>query len=146
MLLTNSDQGGPLMAPFERRLIEIVYDARPQAAATVAASVERQRGMLARELAGLKVPPSPSAANKLSAHYTSPDLGKINVRRVGQEVYFDFGPYESRVAERDAPDGSVIFETIDPAVSGMLLIARDQGGKHTLTIRDGQHEYVYVGQ
>ena len=33
VLLTNSDNGGSLLGPLMRRLVEIVYDAKPEAAA-----------------------------------------------------------------------------------------------------------------
>jgi hypothetical protein len=34
--------------------------------------------------------------------------------------------------------------TIDPAVDGFEFVIGTKGGKRTLTVRDGQHEYAYV--
>ncbi|WP_226019056.1 serine hydrolase [Novosphingobium sp. FKTRR1] len=146
VLLTNSEGGGGLIDAFERRVIEIVYDAKPRAAADVAEFARRAAAMTTAATAGSKYPPSEAAANALAAHYTSPDLGKIDVRRGGGQVFFNFGMFESRVAEIDGPEGMVSFACTDPASFHGTFVAGTKDGHPTLTIRDGQHEYVYVGQ
>jgi len=57
---------------------------------------------------------------------------------------FDFGEWKSTVASRKNDDGSISFITIDPSVSGFEFVVGEKSGKKTLTIRDGQHEYMFT--
>ncbi|PYP07905.1 MAG: serine hydrolase, partial [Gemmatimonadetes bacterium] len=66
----------------------------------------------------------------------------IDVRREGGRTVFDFGEFRSEVATRKNPDGSISFLTIAPGISGFEFVVSD-GGKR-LTIRDAQHEYVFI--
>jgi CubicO group peptidase (beta-lactamase class C family) len=46
VLLTNSDRGGALLGPLMRRLLEIVYDGKPEAVASVDTSAANYRTSL----------------------------------------------------------------------------------------------------
>lgn len=61
----------------------------------------------------------------------------------GQTV-FDFGEWKSVVASRKNDDGSISFITIDPTNDGFEFVVGEKAGQRTLTIRDGQHEYVFA--
>jgi hypothetical protein len=68
------------------------------------------------------------------------------VKTVDGQTVFDFGEWKSAVASRKNDDGSISFITIDPSVGGFEFVVGDEAGKHTLTIRDGQHEYIFTEQ
>ena len=144
VILTNADEGQSLIGPFKRRLLELVYDGRPEAAGNVAASAASQRASLAKERAKLVVPVAPKAAAALAARYTNPDLGHIDVRHEGGNLVFDFGLWRSAVASRENEDGTTALITFDPTSIGFPFVVGTQSGKRTLTLRDAQHEYVYV--
>lgn len=69
--------------------------------------------------------------------------GKIKVGRRAGRTTFDFGEFHSEVATRSNPDGTTTFQTIDPGLDRFGFVAGESGGKPTLTLRDGQHEYVF---
>lgn len=140
VVLTNGDNGPILRRHLERRLVEILYDGKPEAAAELAADAARVDADLAAERAHLDLPPNPKMTATLAPHYTNADLGHISVLRQGTELVFDFGAWRSRVATRRNDDGTVAFATIDPGMQGAVF---QPGPGNTLTIRDGQHEYVY---
>lgn len=144
VILTNSDQGQLLLRTFMRRLLEVLYDGKPEAAGDVTAAAARTRAQFAAERPRLTVPPEAAPAAKLAARYRNPELGVIHVRRTGAAVRFDFGEWNSAVASRKNDDGTLSFVTVDPALMGFEFVASEQAGKRTLTTRDGQHEYVYV--
>ena len=73
-------------------------------------------------------------------------LGEIRVTRDHGKTVFDFGEFQSEVATRKNPDGTISFATIEPGSLGIELVAGEAAGKPTLTIRDGQHEYVFTAQ
>jgi len=144
VILTNADDGGYLLRPFMRRLLEVLYDGRPEAAGDVAAAAARNQAEIAKERQRLVYPAAPALAADLASRYTSPELGRIDVRRDAGQVVFDFGAWKSHVASRKNDDGTISFITVDPATSGFEFVVAMRSDKRALIIRDGQHEYVYT--
>ena len=56
VLLTNSDNGGMLRGPFGRRLLEIVFDRKPEAVPDVASRAAAHKAALAKDRERLVVP------------------------------------------------------------------------------------------
>jgi CubicO group peptidase (beta-lactamase class C family) len=144
VLLTNSDTGAVMRRPFMRRLLELVFDGKPEAADDVAARAAQHRAERAKKRERLVVPADAEAVAKLAARYRSPELGALAVRRKGVATVFDFGEWRSTVASRKNDDGTVSFITIDPNLAGFELVDGARDGKRVLIIRDGQHEYAFV--
>jgi len=143
-IVTNSDTGGMLLGPFSRRLLEVVFDGKPEAEGDVAAAAARYRAQLAKERERLIVPAAQDQVSKLAKKYTSRELGEIDVVSEKGTTVFDFGEWKSTVASRKNDDGSISFITIDPASFGFEFVVGEKAGKRTLTIRDRQHEYVFT--
>src|SRR5260370_10359567 len=59
VILTNSDNGGMMLRPFMRRLLEIAFDGKPEAAADVAAPPARHKAHLAQERQRVMAPAPP---------------------------------------------------------------------------------------
>lgn len=146
VILTNSDSGAELRGPFLRRLLELLYDGKPKAAADVAAEVKDDAAFLAAERKLITIPAAPAAVAQLSSYYVNPSLGHITVRRDAQGLVFDFGMWSSHVASRKNTDGSISFITIDPGLEGFTFVVANKNGKHQLITRDGQHAYTYTGK
>jgi CubicO group peptidase (beta-lactamase class C family) len=144
VILTNGDNGYGLRGPFRRRLLELLYDGKPEADGDVAAFAAQTDAEIAKERPYLTAPPDPKLAADLAPHYTNLDLGQITVTRASGSVIFDFGTWKSTVASRKNDDGTVAFVTIDPGDIGNAFEVGMKDGKKLLTIRDGQHVYVYV--
>ncbi len=148
VILTNSDTGGMLLQPFKRRLLEILFDGRPEAVGNVDATAASYRATLVKERQRLTVPASNDETSKLAARYQSAALGELTVLKRDSQTRFDFGEWNSAVASRRNDDGTISLITIDPGVSGFEFVRAERDGKRALIIRDGQHEYVFreVGQ
>jgi len=144
VILTNADTGGMLLGPFSRRLLELVFDGKPEAEGDVAAQAARYKAQLAKDRERLVVPAAPDLVAKLARRYTSKELGDIEVRSENAQTVFDFGEWKSAMASRKNDDGSISFITIDPTNSGFEFVVGEKAGVRTLTIRDGQHEYVFT--
>ncbi len=143
VILTNGEYGGGMLRPFMRRLLELLYDGKPEAAGDVAVAAARIKAEIRADRKTLVVPPDPALAQTLSASYENPALGHIAVTREGRSVIFNFGVWRSRVASRRDDAGKVSFVTINPLTQGFAFVAGRQDGRNALTIRDGQHTYVY---
>jgi CubicO group peptidase (beta-lactamase class C family) len=144
VILTNADTGRMMLRPFMRRLLEVMYDGKLEAAGDVAAAAARNQAEIAKDRERLVVPAAADLTGALAPAYASPDLGSLKVVRDGARTVFDFGLWKSEVASRKNDDGTVSFVAIDPAVSGFEFVVAQRDGKRALVIRDSQHEYVYT--
>ncbi len=144
VILTNSDTGWMLHSIFQRKLLELLFDGRPEADADLAARAKALFQQLAAERKLLTVPADPAEAGKLAGRYASDALGEIAVRQAGGVTTFDFGEWRSEMASRKNPDGTVSFLTVAPGVTGFEFVVGGGGAKRTLIIRDAQHEYVFT--
>jgi CubicO group peptidase (beta-lactamase class C family) len=144
VVLTNSDNGGMLLGPFGRRLLEVVFDGKPEAVAEVASRAASHKAELAKNRERLVVPASPELVSNLGKHYSSKELGDLAVLSDNGVTTFDLGEWKSSVASRKNDDGTTSFITIDPGTDGFEFVVAERGDKRVLIIRDGQHEYVFT--
>jgi CubicO group peptidase (beta-lactamase class C family) len=144
VLLTNSDNGGMLLGPFRRRLLEVLFDGKLEAADDVASRAATHKAALAKDRERLVVPPSPALVAVLAKRYSSKELGDLAVLTHDGATTFDLGEWKSRVASRKNDDGTISFITIDPGTDGFEFVVGERAGKRILIIRDGQHEYVFT--
>ncbi len=144
VILTNADPGWTLRSQFRRRLLEVLFEGKPEAAAQVAAAARTFYSEIAAERKLLTVPADPAESAKLAASYANPALGQIAVSRSATSgtTTFDFGEWKSDVASKKNPDGSISFITTAPGISGFEFVV-GSGPKKTLVTRDAQHEYVF---
>jgi CubicO group peptidase (beta-lactamase class C family) len=144
VILTNADDGQMLLRPFMRRLLEVLYDGKPEAAADVTGSVARNTAAMAEFRSRLAVPPAAEAVKALAAAYANPVLGALTVSHDGADVIFQFTAWNSRVATRVNDDGTVSFFTYDPTNEGFEFVVAERDGQRALITRDSQHEYVFL--
>jgi CubicO group peptidase (beta-lactamase class C family) len=142
VILTNGDPGWTLRSQFRRRLLEVLFDGKPEAAAQVAASGKAFYDQIAAERKLLTVPADAAESAKLAPRYANAALGEIAVSRVNGATIFDFGEWRSEVASKKNPDGTVSFITTAPGISGFEFVV-GAGPKKTLVTRDAQHEYMF---
>jgi CubicO group peptidase (beta-lactamase class C family) len=144
VLLTNSDNGGMLLGPFGRRLLEVVFDGKLEAAGDVPAQAAHHKAALAKDRERLVVPAAPALVMGLAKRYSSKELGELAVLTKDGVTTFDFGEWKSTVASRKNDDGTISFITIDPTNDGFEFVVGERAGKRVLVIRDGQHEYIFT--
>jgi CubicO group peptidase (beta-lactamase class C family) len=143
VILTNGDPGWTLRSAFRRKLLEVLFDGRPEADADVAAQAKSFYEQLAAERKLVTIPADPTEAAGLADHYANDALGEITVQRAGGATRFDFGEWTSEVATRKNPDGTVSFITIAPGIVGFEFVVRPEPPP-ALVVRDAQHEYVFA--
>jgi CubicO group peptidase (beta-lactamase class C family) len=142
VILTNGDPGWLLRNRFRRKLLEVLFDGRPEADALLKADAKRFFTDLAAERKLTTIPADANARAKLARHYRNASLGEIAVSSLGSSTIFDFGEWKSEVGSRKNPDGTISFLTIVPGMIGSEFVV-GSGPKRTLITRDAQHEYVF---
>lgn len=144
VILTNSDTGGYLTGLFRRRLLEVLFDGKPEAIEQAKAANAQRIANRAKTRERLVVPADPAEVGKLVPRYSSPALGTLTVRTRDGATIFDFGTWYSSVASRKNDDGTTSFILIDPAVSSFNFVLGERDGKKALIVRDAQHEYAFI--
>jgi CubicO group peptidase (beta-lactamase class C family) len=143
VILTNADTGGSLVYAIGRRLLEVVFDGKPEAAGDVASDAANYKASLAKERERLVVPADSTIVKGLAPRYSNAQLGQIGVLNSGGATTFDFGVWKSVVASRKNDDGTISLITIDPTNRGFEFVVGEHAGKRILTLRDAQHEYIF---
>jgi len=144
VILTNSDTGSYLTWLVQRRLLEVLFDGKPEAAAFAAAALQKRIAAIAKNRERLTVPADPAEAGKLAPRYANPALGELRVGAQDGATIFKFEKWQSAVASRKNDDGTTSFITIDPTLAGFNFVVGARDGKKTLVIRDAQHEYLFT--
>lgn len=144
VILTNGDPGWMVRSQFQRKLLEVLYDGKPEAAERLAAGAKAFFESMAAERKLLTVPADPAELGKLAKRYRNPALGDIEVRSVSGRPVLDFGEFSSDVASKKNPDGTISFVSTTPGFIGLELVVGAAEGRRTLTTRDAQHEYVFI--
>jgi CubicO group peptidase (beta-lactamase class C family) len=145
IILTSGDPGWILRSQFRRRLLEVLFDGKPEAAVQVAAAGKTFYAQIAAERKLLTVPADAAESARLAPRYANAALGEIAVSRPNGATSFDFGEWKSEVASKKNPDGTISFITTAPGISGFEFVV-GSGPKKTLVTRDAQHEYVFEGK
>ena len=144
VILTNAEAGGFMLRPFMRRLLEVLYDGRDEAAGDIAAVAKQLEAQQVEFRRRLVLPPPAADLAQLAPAYLNPDLGHIVVQTNGATTRFRANAFSSAVASRHNDDGTVSFVTIDPGIAGLNFVVGSNAGKRTLTTRDAQHTYVFT--
>jgi CubicO group peptidase (beta-lactamase class C family) len=144
VILTNGDPGWIIRTVFRRKLLEVLFDGKPEADGQVRAQAAAFFDEMAAERRLLTIPADSVAAALLGARYANVALGEVGVSRRGNAVVFDFGEFSSEMGSRANPDGTTSFITIVPGMNGLEFVVGSRGDKRTLTLRDAQHEYVFT--
>jgi CubicO group peptidase (beta-lactamase class C family) len=145
--LANSDDAARLQEPFKRRLLEVLFDGKPEALedlGVVAGQLSDYRRWLRTQIV---VPADPAAVAGLAAHYTSATLGELTVRKAGAATVFDAGEWSSAVATRKEVDGTTTFLLIDHGSDiDFEFTAGERNGKRVLIVRERgeKREYVFT--
>lgn len=92
----------------------------------------------------LQIPADRLASNHLAVRYHNDELGDLVVSRSDKNLDFHFDEWHSLVASRANGDGSTTFVTLGGDMYDTELLAGEQDGKRTLTLSDGQRNYVFV--
>jgi CubicO group peptidase (beta-lactamase class C family) len=145
VILTNSDSGPAMFQPFLRRLLEVAYDGKAEAAASIAAAAARSKAQAKARRDRLTIPPDPAVIAGLAAAYRNPvDNGTIRLNDRNGVKWIEAGYVEGPLATRKNADGTVSLVTAGPGLITIEAVVGSNDGKRTLTVRDSQHEYVYT--
>ena len=145
VILTNSDTGPQMFGPLLRRLLEVLYDGKPEAERDIVAAAARMKAQAGAKRSRLTYPGDPAILSNLAGHYSDPTVGQITISEKNGQKWIKAGFVEGPIATRRSADGSLSIISVGPGNIGVEALVGTKDGKRTLTINDGQQtQYVYV--
>ena len=143
VILTNGSNGAALRVPFRRRLLELLFDGKPEAVEDVAFAAKQLRADVVDERARLILPVYPMVVAELAQHYANAQLGTLAVHTDATGTHVITSSFTSLVASRRNDDDSTSLETISPGMEGYQFVLGVSHGHRALTLQDGQHVYTF---
>jgi CubicO group peptidase (beta-lactamase class C family) len=144
VVLTNSETGYDLTDAVKRRLLEILYDGKPEAAENVASTARRSAEFLAKFRSELTLRVTPEAARPFLGRYANVELGPLTIAFEGDKLMARATSIWSEVATKANKDGTTSLVTISPGSSGFNILVATRDAKRALVLNDPQHEYVFT--
>lgn len=144
VVLTNSERGYTLANGVKRRLLELLYDGKPEAAENIASAARRadEDRVKLRSEVDLRV--TPAQAAPYLGSYGNADLGSLTIAFEGDKLMARATSIWSEVAPRRNKDGTTSLVMVSPGLFGMDLLVTSRDGKRALVLNDNQHEYVFT--
>lgn len=143
VIFTNADHGYDLAKPFGRKLVEVLYDGKPEAVKKIAISAEANAQYNAKLRDELTVPAAPNIVANLANGYQNDLLGPITITKGGLEPVLETGAWNSTFATKQNADGTVSIVLTGSGMTGFPLVIGEKDGKRTLTANDSQDSYVF---
>lgn len=143
IIVSNTSDAGLFNHAVERRLLELLFDGRPEAKENVAAAVARQAQARAEELARIQREPEPAWFGPLVGAWRAPGLGRIELRVERGKAVLDAGEWQAPVGKKTARDGSAMLIMTGGMVAGLALLPREQDGRTVLVLDAGQQQVVF---
>ena len=145
VILTNADPGWAIAGNFRRKLLEVLFDGKPEADDDVAAAAKAMQERIAAERKLLTVPPDPARGREARRALRERGARRDRRDRTGDKTVFDFGEWKSEVASRKQPRRHGLVPHHDrPGFDGLEFVVGGGAGKRTLVFRDAQHEYTFT--
>lgn len=140
--MSNTDQGVGLLSLARRRLLELVYDAKPEAESTLVKLVTQNDNDGQEQLA-LVASGDSSLEGQLGTYYAHPIFGKLTVSKLGNSLVFDFGEWKTRVVGRKDESGVVLFSSIEPSIGFVDFRVHNTESMRAIVIEMGLERYQF---
>ncbi|KQN81206.1 serine hydrolase domain-containing protein [Sphingomonas sp. Leaf62] len=143
VVLTNAESGYTLTEGVKRRLLELLYDGKPEAAENIASAAKRSDEAMAKLRSEVDQDISAAEAAPYVGRYTNADLGPLTIRYTGGKMELRATSMWSDAGLKRNKDGTVSLVTLSPGMLGFDLLAGKRGDRRTIVLNDNQHEYVW---
>jgi CubicO group peptidase (beta-lactamase class C family) len=143
VVLTNLGDAAAWHAPLRRKLLELLFDGKPEADEDLAFAVAERRAARAREAALVDVAPDVAWLQKHAGTWTSPELGEVTIKVANGKGVLDAGEWRSAIGRKTEDDGTVKIVLTSPPWSYEFLPG-EANGAATLTLDAPQQRHVFT--
>ena len=143
VMLTNAQAANGYMSAVRRRLIEILFDATPEAEQQLAFGIKQLGETIKKQLAEVTLNPEAAFVEPLAGKWTNPRLGTIEIRRDKTGFIFDAGEWQSPIGEHKDPSGARRIIMTGPPFAGFAFWPQQNDGKMMLLFETAQQKYWF---
>lgn len=143
VMLTNAAAANAYMAAVRRKLIEILFDATPEAEQQLAFGIKQLAESLKKQLAEVTVNPEAAFVEPLAGKWANARLGTIEIRRDKAGFIFDAGEWQSPIGEHKDPSGVRRIMLTGPPFAGFAFWPQQNEGKAMLLFETAQQKYWF---
>jgi len=141
--LTNLGDAAAWHAPLRRKLLELLFDGKPEADEDLAFAVAERRAARATEAALVEVNPDGAWLQRYAGTWTSPALGEVTIKLAGGKGVLDAGEWKSAIGRKTEADGTIKIVLTSPPWSYEFLPG-EANGAATLTLDVPQQRHVFT--
>jgi hypothetical protein len=143
VVLTNANGAGALLGAARRRFLELLFDAKDEAAENFEASLVRRDERTARELKSLDRAPGMEWVGGLAGTYREAALGTVKVRWDGTRGLLETPDWKSAIGRIKELDGGDRVVLLDAPWGGFEFLVKRTGDDVTLVLEEGQEKYSF---
>lgn len=141
VVLTNAGGANTFRRVVRRRILELLFDAKEEAATLLEFGLTRKKDALAREAAKVG---HDAWADAWRGAYTNEGLARVTLRTEGHDLTLDAGEWKSRVGTKKEADGTTKLVLLDAPIAGLELVALEENGAKILRLDGDQLTYRFV--
>ena len=142
VVLTNGGGSANLVRKvLRRRVLELLFDGKPEAAQTLAFGLDRGRESAAKARAKVMAEPGAEWAGTFAGTWQNASLGKVALRVDGSHGMLDTGEWQSAFGRETEEDGTVRLVHRDRPWAGFSFLPGKDA--RTLTLEMAQQTYVF---
>jgi CubicO group peptidase (beta-lactamase class C family) len=143
VFLTNGGNANALRGSVRRRVLELLFDGKEEAAARLDFAVSREKQVVADELKKITLQPEGEWVTSWSGTYQNPSLGKLVVKMDKARAILDAGEWKTAIGTMKEADGSMKVVITEAPFLGLGLVPTAIGDKKALKLEAGQQTYVF---
>jgi CubicO group peptidase (beta-lactamase class C family) len=143
VILTNGE-GSFLNGVLHRKLLELLFDGRSEAADNLQSRWKLMKDATAKEASKIQFAPDREWLKELVGDYRSPSLGSISLRLEGDGAVLDAGEWKSRVGRKKEVDGTLKLVLTEPPMIQLDFLPGWRDGRRTLLLETPQQKYLFV--
>jgi CubicO group peptidase (beta-lactamase class C family) len=143
VIVSNASGAGQFNGAVERRLLEILFDGRPEAKEDLTSAIALAEKQRADDWKLIEEKPEAAWFEQYAGAWSAPGLGRIKLRNGKKTAILDAGEWKVPVGKMTDRDGTVKLITTGGMLPGIELIPREQDGRTVLVLDAAQQAYVF---
>ena len=140
VMLTNAAAANGYTGAVRRRLIEILFDANPEAEQQLAFGIKQLGETIKKQMAEVSLTPDAAFVEPLAGKWTNPRLGVIEIRRDAAGFTLDAGEWKSPIGEHKDTSGARRIILTAPPFAGFGFWPQQNDGKTMLLFETAQQK------